>query len=142
MRNKRDLFAAMLMRYKLQSVIRGISNQSHIIGYAGELRKWKLQLVLLHRRCRQGAVGVADGPTILRREWIVHEGQKAAMPAKQALLSKTELYVDRKKGFSRDIRCDIVASDDASNMQLVVFVQEPGPDKVLGRAVQQLAQLP
>lgn len=56
-------------------------------------------------------------------------------------LSKTELYADRKKGFSRDIRCEIVASDDASNMQLVVFVQEPGPGKVRRTALQQLAEL-
>lgn len=62
-------------REELQSVIRGISNQSQIIGCAGELRKRRLQLVLLRRRCRQPTVGVADGPIILRREWIVDEGQ-------------------------------------------------------------------
>lgn len=45
--------------------------------------------------------------------------------------------VDRKNGFARDINFDI-ASDDARNLRLVIFVQESGPGKVLGSAQQQV----
>jgi hypothetical protein len=47
--------------------------------------------------------------------------------------------LDRKNGFSRDIQCEIPASDDPSNMRLLVFVQEGGPGRVLGATRQQVA---
>ena len=48
--------------------------------------------------------------------------------------------LDRKKGFSRDIHCEIPAPDDAGNLRLVVFVQEGGPSRVLGATRQQVTQ--
>ncbi len=48
--------------------------------------------------------------------------------------------LDRKKEFSRDIHCEIPASDDAGNLRLVVFVQEGGPGRVLGATRQQVTQ--
>ena len=46
--------------------------------------------------------------------------------------------LDRKNGFSYDLRYQLPPSDDPGNMRFVVFVQEAGPSKVLGAALRRV----
>lgn len=46
--------------------------------------------------------------------------------------------LDRSKGFSQDVNLKLGSHSDASNLRVIAFVQEPGPGKVLGAAVERV----
>jgi hypothetical protein len=46
--------------------------------------------------------------------------------------------VEKGKSFSQDVRLKLPSGDDTSNLRLIAFVQEPGPGKVFGAALERV----